>query len=141
MRSALRSITAVIVGFVVASLVMMIVEFLNGHVFYPGLGKAAEGVMDREVLRALLAKAPIGAMLVVIAGWILGGVTGGWVASKLSPRTAMRSGLVLGALLTLSGVANNLMIPPPAWFWAASLIVLTPAAYGGVRLGTRSILA
>ena len=141
MRSALRTAAAVIVGFVVASLVMMVVEFINGHALYPGLGKAAEGVMDREVLRALLAGAPIGAMLVVIAGWILGGLTGGWVASKVAPRTAMRSGLILGVLLTLSGIANNLMIPPPAWFWVASLIVLIPASYTGARLGARSTRA
>lgn len=136
MRSVLRTAAAAIAGFIAASVVMMIVEFLNGHVFYPGLGKAAEGVMDREVLRALLANAPIGAMLVVIAGWILGGVTGGWTASKVSPPTAMGSGLAVGILLTLAGVANNLMIPPPAWFWVASLIVLLPSAYLGSRLGT-----
>lgn len=138
MRSALRSIAAVIVGFIVASVVMTIVEFLNGHVFYPGLGKAAEGVMDREVLRALLAKAPVGALLVVIAGWTLGGATGGWVVSRLSIRTATGSALALGVLLTLAGVANNLMIPPPAWFWVASLAVLMPATWAGARLGMRS---
>jgi hypothetical protein len=141
MRSALRTVAAVIVGFVAASIVMMIVEFLNGHVFYPALGKAAEGVMDREVLRALLANAPAGAMLVVIGGWILGGLTGGWVASKLAPRAAVGSGLILGLLLTLAGVANNLMIPPPAWFWVASLVVLIPAAYAGARLGAPSAQA
>jgi hypothetical protein len=40
----------------------------------------------------------------------------------------------LGVLLTLAGVANNLMLPPPLWFWIASLIVLLPAAYLGARL-------
>ncbi|HET6330275.1 MAG TPA: hypothetical protein VFF76_05745 [Holophagaceae bacterium] len=141
MRSALKTVAAVIVGFVAASIVMMIVEFLNGHLFYPGLGKAAEGVMDREVLRGLLANAPISAMLVVIAGWVLGGLTGGWVASRVSPQAAMGSGLILGILLTLAGVANNFMIPPPAWFWVASLIVLMPSAYAGARLGSRSTRA
>ncbi|HET8901277.1 MAG TPA: hypothetical protein VFM84_04990 [Holophagaceae bacterium] len=140
MRSALRNIVAVIAGFVVASVVMMIVEFLNGHVFYPGLGRAAEGVMDREVLRALLAKAPIGAMLVVIAGWTLGGVTGGWVATKLSSRP-VGPALVVGGLLTLAGVINNLMIPPPIWFWIVSLAVLMPAAYVGARLASGSARA
>ena len=37
----LRSIGAVVAGFVAASIVMMIVESLNGRVFYPGLAKAA----------------------------------------------------------------------------------------------------
>ena len=77
MRSAFRSIAAVVAGFVAASVVMMIVETINGRVLYPGLAKAAEGVTDRETIRALLATAPVGAFLVVIAGWILGGVAGG----------------------------------------------------------------
>ena len=37
-------------------------------------------------------------------------------------------------LLTCAGIANNLMVPPPAWFWIPSLLVLLPAAYVGGRL-------
>ncbi len=134
MRSALRSIAAVVAGFVAASVVMMIIETINGRVLYPGLAKSAEGVMDRETIRALLAAAPVGAFLVVIVGWILGGVAGGWVTARLAARGTTGHGLVLGALLTLAGVANNLMLPPPLWFWFASLVVLLPAAYAGTRL-------
>jgi hypothetical protein len=133
MRSALRSIAAVLAGFVAASIVMMIIETMNGRVLFPELGKAAEGVTDRERLRALLAAAPVGALLVVIVGWILGGVAGGWVATRLSARRTAGHDLVVGALLTLAGVANNLMIPPPLWFWIAGLVVLMPAAYLGAR--------
>jgi hypothetical protein len=61
MRSALRSIAAVLAGFVAASIVMMLIETINGRVFFPELGKAAEGVTDREPLRALIATAPVGA--------------------------------------------------------------------------------
>ena len=134
MRPALRSIAAVVVGFIAASIVMMIVETINGRVLHPELGKAAEGVTDRETIRALLATAPVGAFLVVIAGWILGGVAGGWITARLSLQATAGHGLVLGVLLTLAGVANNLMIPPPVWFWIASLVVLMPAAYAGARL-------
>ena len=134
MRSALRSIAAVVAGFIAASIVMMIVETLNSRVLYPGLAKAAEGMTDREAIRALLATAPVGAMLVVIAGWILGGVAGGWVVARLAKRSTAAHGLALGALLTLAGVANNVMIPPPLWFWIASVLVLMPAAYLGARL-------
>ena len=134
MRSALRSIAAVVAGFICASIVMMIIETINGRILHPELAKAAEGVTDRETLRTLLAAAPLGAFLVVIAGWILGGVAGGWVTARLAPRATTGHGLVLGALLTLAGVANNLMIPPPLWFWIASLVVLMPAAYAGARL-------
>jgi hypothetical protein len=130
---ALRSLAAVVIGFVAASIVMMTVETINGRVFYPGLAKAAEGVTDREVVRALLAGAPIGAFLVVILGWVLGSFAGGWIAARVAGRSGVAHGLVLGVLLTLAGIANNLMIPPPLWFWFASLIVLLPSAYAGAR--------
>ena len=134
MRPLLRSIGAVVAGFIVASIVMMIIETINGRVLYPELGKAAEGVTDREKLREILATAPLGAFLVVIVGWILGAVAGGWTAARLAAQAKPKHGLVLGALLTLAGVANNLMIPPPLWFWVGSLVVLMPAAYFGARL-------
>jgi hypothetical protein len=113
---------------------MMIIETINGRVLYPELAKATEGVTDRETIRAIFAKAPLGASLVVIVGWILGGVAGGWTTGRLAARAPAGHGLVLGVLLTLAGVANNRMIPPPLWFWIASLVVLMPAAYLGARL-------
>ena len=134
MRSALRSIAAVAAGFIAASIVMMIIETINGRILYPELAKAADGVTDRETIRALLATAPVGAFLVVLVGWILGGVAGGWATARLAAQATAGHGLVLGALLVLAGVANNLMIPPPPWFWIASLVVLMPAAYVGARL-------
>jgi hypothetical protein len=134
MRSVLKSIGAVAAGFVVASIVMMIIESINGRVLYPELGKAAEGMTDREKVRALMASAPVGALLVVIVAWALGGVAGGWTTARLSPRAGLAHALVLGSLLTLAGVANNLMIPPPSWFWIASLFVMIPAARLGANL-------
>jgi hypothetical protein len=90
-------------------------------------------VTDREVVRTLLARARIGAFLVVILGWILGSLAVGWIAARVAGRSGVARGLVLGVLLTLAGVANNLMVPPPLWFWFASLIVLLPSACAGAR--------
>ncbi len=130
----LRSIAAVVLGFVAASVVMMIVESVNSRMFYPELAKAAEGVTDREALRTLFAAAPIGALLVVVAGWLVGSFVGGWVAARVAGRAGIRHGLVLGLLLTLAGIANNLMLPPPLWFWIAGLVVMLPAAWAGAKL-------
>jgi len=134
MRSALRTIAAVILGFIVASIVMMILESINGRVLHPDLAKAAEGIKDRESMRALLASAPVTAFLVVLLGWILGGISGGWVAVRVAGRSSLRAGLVVGVLLTLAGIANNLMLPPPLWFWVVSMLVLLPSATLGARL-------
>jgi hypothetical protein len=134
MGAILRSIGAVIAGFVVASIVMMMVEMFNGQVLHPELARAAAGLTDREAIRALLATAPVTAFLVVLVGWMLGAFAGGWVAARLAPRATMRHALVLGGLLTLAGIANNLMLPPPLWFWVVSVLVFVPSAWAGARL-------
>src|SRR5260370_16534115 len=76
MWAVIRSILAVIAGFVAASVVMMIVETANGRLLYPELGKRAEGVTDRQEIKAILASAPVGALVIVLIGWALGGVAG-----------------------------------------------------------------
>jgi MFS family permease len=130
MKNALRTLLALLAGFVVGTAAIMLVETANGHLLYPELGKAAEGVTDREVLRQLLATAPAGAFVVVLAGWALGTMVGGWIAAKIARRAPSAHALALGAIITLGAIANNLMLPPPAWFWVAG--VLVPLASGGL---------
>jgi len=122
MGKIVRSIGAVIAGFVAASAVMMLIEMVNGHVLYPDLGKMAEGVTDKEVIRAMLASAPVGALLVVIFGWVLGSLAGGFLAAWIG-----RDAPVLHALI----------LPPPAWFWIPTLLVFLPAACAGARFAPR----
>jgi len=133
MRLLLRSILAIIAGFVAATIIMMAVESVNGRVFYPELARLAEGMTDREAIRSLLATAPTGALLVVICGWAMGSFVGGWIAAWIGTRSPIAHSLVLGACLTLAGIANNLMIPPPLWFWIAGIVVFFPAVYAGGR--------
>ena len=134
MGKMIRGILAVIAGFIVASVVMVVVESINGRVLYPEMGKLAEMATDREAIRAAIASAPIGALLVVILGWALGSLAGGFVAGWIGRSAPIAHALVLGVLLTLAGIVNNLMLPPPAWFWIATLVVFLPAAYAGARL-------
>jgi len=141
MWKAVRSILAVIAGFVAASAVMMVIETVNGRVLYPELGKMAEGMTDREAIRALMANAPVGAFLVVLLGWVLGSLVGGFLAAWIGWNAPVAHALVLGGMLTLAGIANNLMLPPPVWFWISSLVVLLPAAYAGARLAPTKNLA
>ena len=136
-----RSILAVIAGFVAASAVMMLIEAINGRVLYPELGKMAEGMTDREAIRALMANAPVGAFLVILFGWMLGSLVGGSIAAWIGWNAPVAHALILGGLLTLAGIANNLMLPPPVWFWLASLVVLLPAACAGARLAPGKNLA
>jgi hypothetical protein len=134
----LRTLGAVLLGFVVASLVMMVVESINGRVLFPELGKLAESMKDREAIRALVASAPKAALLVVILGWALGSFAGGWVAAQVARHEPLQAGLILGLLLTGAGILNNWMIPPPLWFRIATWLVFLPCTWAGaVRVADR----
>ena len=135
MSKTFRSIGAVVAGFIAASAVMMVVESVNSHVLYPELGnQMAQGVTDREALRTMLASAPVGSLLVVLLGWALGSLAGGFLASWIGGDARRRLALILGVLLTLAGIANNAMLPPPGWFWIPTLVIFLPAAYAGAQL-------
>jgi hypothetical protein len=158
----IEGIVAVLAGFVVASAIMMGMETANARVFFPGFAKMAEArdkevirevtantpegsapdsreiaLRRREVVRELLAGAPVGALLVVVLGWVLGSIAGGFVTTWIGRRSPVVHALGLGGLLTLAGIANNLMLPPPVWFWILSLIVFLPATYVGARLAPK----
>lgn len=134
MNPIVRGILAVLAGFVAASAVMMVFESINGSVLYPELGKAAQGVTDREAIRKIFASAPTGALLVVLLGWAVGSLVGGWLATRIGKRAPYRHAIVVGILIVLGAIANNLMLPPPLWFWVLGVLIPIPAACGGARL-------
>lgn len=134
MWSLIRGVLAVIAGFVAASVVMMVVESINGKILYPGLGKSVEGITDRQEIKAILAVAPVGALVIVLFGWGLGSVAGGFLTTRISRKPPGGHVLALGVLLTLAGIANNWMLPPPLWFRIATFTVFLPATYIGARL-------
>jgi hypothetical protein len=134
MASFFRSLAAVVAGFVVATAIMMAVEWTNGHQLYPEVGAAAKGLTDREAIRQLFATVPVGALLVVVFGWALGSLAGGFTTTKLSPGRGMTPAIVLAIILLLAGIANNVGLPPPSWFWVVSLVALAAGTFAGGRL-------
>ncbi len=98
------SIVAVIVGFVVARVVVVIIETISSHGFCLRLARSAGKGTYRESLRRLLAAVPMPAVLVVIVGW---------PAARLVGRANGAQALAVDALVCVVGVMNNLMRPPP----------------------------
>jgi hypothetical protein len=138
MASFFRSLAAVVAGFIVASAIMMAVEWTNGHHLYPEVGAAAKGLTDREAIRQLFASIPVGALLVVVVGWALGSFAGSFTTARLAPGRGFTQALILGAILVLAGIANNVGLPPPGWFWAVSIAALVAGTLTGGRLGARA---
>ena len=71
-------------------------------------------------------------MLLVLIGWVLGAFLGGWVAARIA-RHRRAAALVIGALVVLGVVANNMMIPHPLWMTIAGVLLPIPAAWLAAR--------
>lgn len=121
----LRGVLAVVLGVVLGGLIVFGVEML-GHILYPH----PEGLdpQDREAVRAYVATAPTGALLMVLAGWFLGTLGGATLAARLSRRVV--PAYVVGAIQFAAGVLNLLMLGAhPWWFWLPGLLVFPAAAW------------
>jgi hypothetical protein len=129
-----RSVVAVLVGVVIATVGILALESL-GHLVYP----LPEGVNpnDMEALKKVLPTMPVGAFLCVLFMYAVGSFVGGLIAGWIARRAQTVHALIVGAILMALGVVNMLMLPHPGWFWAASLLVYLPPAYLGSRLAPR----
>ncbi|HEV8582529.1 MAG TPA: hypothetical protein VGX68_25975 [Thermoanaerobaculia bacterium] len=132
MHPILRSVLAVLAGAVVAFVLIAVIELLSGKL-YP---LHADPGSPEEMAKAM-ARAPVGALLLVLLGWAVGTTAGAWTAACAAGRSPLIHGIVVGALLLCAAVANLLSFPHPIWFWIAAVALFLPCAYLGSALAER----
>lgn len=92
----------------------------------------------RRVAGALLLRKPRNVSTYSARSTVLGSIAGGAVTTLICRGPTNRYAVALGCLLTLGGIANNLMLPPPLWFWIPTLLLFLPSTWLGVRLVRRT---
>jgi MFS family permease len=127
-----RTIAGVVVGVVVAWVTIMLAEFASAPL-HPM--PAGFDMHDPASVAAFVATLPIAALLLVLAGWVLGALVGGHVAARLARKP--RPALVVGIVIVVGVIANAAMIPHPLWMTIAGVLLPVPAAWLGARLATR----
>lgn len=127
-----RTILGILAGLVVAWVTMSACEFASLFLHRPPAGM---DLRDPQALAAHIAAAPASAMLVVVAGWTLAALFGGWVAARIA-RHRRVAALVIGALLVVGVIANSMIIAHPAWMTIAGLVLPLPTAWFAARLAT-----
>jgi len=125
----LRSILAVLAGLVVAWITVSLFEFASMHAFPPPPGV---DVRDPQQLAALVAQMPVGALGLVLAGWVVGALDGGLVATLISKRRV--PAIVVGVLVMLGAFLMVAMVPHPMWMSIAGVLLPLPAALFGAWL-------
>ncbi len=103
----------VVAGLLTAFIIMMVFEYVNSFL-YP----LPEGldIYDPAAVQAFTASLPSTAYILVFLGWILGAFKAGCVTTYLAKEDTYRLSFIVGVLLTLAGIANNIMIGHDMFF-------------------------
>lgn len=128
-----RMILAGIAGIVAMMVTVVLVEAVGHSVFPPPAGT---NLQDPEALKALMASMPLGALVMVVVGWLLGAAFGSMLAARLARPRGMGPALAVGVVMLLASGATMLMIPHPLWMMLFGLAAPLPIAWlSGLWLG------
>jgi hypothetical protein len=127
----IRAVAAVLAGLIAAGLVVFVVELVSSAVYPPPPGL---DLTDQTALERHVSSLPPGAFAFVLGAWAAGAFVGVWVATRIAQSAV--AGLVVAVLFFGACLANLFMLPHPAWFWAAAIILIVVSAIVALRLGT-----
>jgi hypothetical protein len=128
-----RMILAVVVALIVAIAIMMLIEMGNSMIVMP---PSQEVMKDPAALCDYMRNGPAKAYIVVLIGYFLAAFAAGFIVTKMSRRESpgLMLPVIVGAVLTLSGVANMIMLPcQPVWFEVVALLIFLPITIIGHR--------
>jgi hypothetical protein len=129
--SILKSVGAVAAGMLAGVVLILAIEAISSRIvpLPPGTDPS-----NPDSLRAAMARIPLGALLMVVLAWIVGGFVSGWVAARLAPRARVGHAMIVALLSLAAGVTNMVLIPHPTWMWIAGVLALLGAPWLGGRM-------
>lgn len=138
MPPVVRRAGAVVAALAVAMVIITLVEGMSSRLYPPPTNL---DLTNAEVLRAYVASLPIAALLIVLAGYGVAGLAGGWLATRISNAPILRPAIAVAAVLLGGSIMNLRAIPHPAWFWGMNLLLVVGMPLLGARLASRNLPA
>jgi len=121
-----RKIFATILGIVAAGAIVAVVEAL-GHTIYPAPPDL--DMNDPVQFRNYVQGLPIGALLAVLAAWLLATLGGGLLACFIVKEKPFVYATIVGAFVLAATVANLILLPHPLWFSATAVVTIAAVTY------------
>lgn len=135
MPTVLRNVIAVVAGVVIGGVVNSALIMLSPSIVAPPAGV---DVNDAESLRSSIHLFQPRHFVMPFLAHALGTLAGALVAYLIAVTHKLPVALVIGAVFLLGGIAASFMIPAPAWFIAADLLLAyVPMAWLAARIGAR----
>jgi hypothetical protein len=133
MISALRSISAILMGFITGFVVIVGCEFANLRLFPLPAGIDPE---DSAAMNAALAAMPAKAMILVLVGWAIGTIGASFMAARFAGQFKSLHGLLMGLIFLGGAIMTMRQTHHPLWFWILGIAIFFPAAIIGTSLAT-----
>ncbi|MEO6223439.1 MAG: hypothetical protein ABIP90_09320 [Vicinamibacterales bacterium] len=127
MKSLIAIVAGVVVAGVTGFLVQTVGDMLLGH--FIGLEPiSAQGAAALGTNRATEA------LMVVVAGYFLGPLAGGYVAARLAPVHREYHAITVGVFQMVFAIIALALFPHPGWFTAATVLAFVPGSLVGAAL-------
>ncbi len=123
----LRNIFAVLTGLFAMVIVITFVELANARLFFPP--PPGMDWSNKRAVAAFAASLPTTALLVVLAGWLLGAMAGAAVAATLADRLRRVCAALIGVAVVAGVVQNAMAFPHPTWITVAGVLLPLPLAW------------
>lgn len=126
-----RNVISVIVGLAAAIVIFLIAETIN-----TSLHPAPENLdlNDSMAIKSFYDMQPISFWFLVLAGWALGSFLCGLLIKWISKNGNKTLPVIAGSILTISAIANFILLPHPVWFIVVGLIIFIPSTLAGHKL-------
>ena len=129
-----RSILAVILGWVIAIIVVMVFFFGGMAAFAPELMKMAP-----EDMTGPIESIPL--LLSMLAGNIVGGIFGGFFCGLIAKQAPLKHAAILGVLFELGFIVDGIATwgKAPIWYFLLSAMLLLPCVVLGGWIRARQV--
>ena len=128
----IRKIVAVVLGVMVAVVLIIAIEAL-GHAIYPLPDNI--DLSDTDAMAAYVLGAPPGALLLVLAAWLVATLAGGLLACRIAREMPLMYSAIVGGLVLLGTIIDLMSIPHPLWFSVTSIVAIVATIFMSSRLG------
>lgn len=127
----MKSLIAIVAGIIVGGVTGYLVQTTGDALLSSFMGIepiSAQGAAALGTPRATEA------LLVVVAGYFLGPLAGGYIAARLAPSKRNSHAIAVGAFQMIFGVIGLVLFPHPSWFAVATFLSFVPGALVGAAL-------
>ena len=130
----LRSVLGALIGIATAVATVMLMEFLSHSIYPPPSGIE---ILDTEAMNAHLAAAPVGALAIVLAGYLMATFDGVLVACLIGRAQPLFYALAIGVLMLAATASNLLMLRHPTWFSVSAIVGIVVSAWLAAQFATK----